>query len=172
MRYVIIFITIFQELLCSIRMGQPGFAALKGNTSARGSCSRVLSATASGRITKKVGERASSGLESERRVTTLRSGGGVEDRPVCWSAAGVALHGSCGMCRWRLTLIGPVIVNILLFHVLMNPGGIVPGLIAAISWLMVFYSVRPAFQGIFRDVRTNTGMAKGDENRREQILAA
>ena len=71
-----------------------------------------------------------------------------------------------------LTLIGPVIVNILLFHVLMNPGGIVPGLIAAISWLMVFYRVRPAFQGIFRDVRTNTGMAKGDENRREQILAA
>ena len=71
-----------------------------------------------------------------------------------------------------LTLIGPVIVNILLFHVLMNPGGIVPGLIGAISWSMVFYSVRPAFQGIFRDVRTNTGMAKGDEKRREEILAA
>jgi len=49
-----------------------------------------------------------------------------------------------------LTLIGPVIVNILLFHVLMNPSGIVPGAIATVCWFIVFYSVRPAFAGIFR----------------------
>lgn len=49
-----------------------------------------------------------------------------------------------------LTLIAPVIVNILIFHVLMNPGGIVPGVIATVCWLIVFYSVRPAFAGIFR----------------------
>lgn len=49
-----------------------------------------------------------------------------------------------------LTLIAPVIVNILIFHVLMNPGGIVPGVIATVCWLAVFYSVRPAFAGIFR----------------------
>jgi putative oxidoreductase len=49
-----------------------------------------------------------------------------------------------------LTLIGPVIVNILLFHVLMNPGGIVPGVIATVCWFIVFYSVRSAFAGIFR----------------------
>ncbi len=49
-----------------------------------------------------------------------------------------------------LTLIGPVIVNILLFHLTMNPGGIVPGLIATICWFILFYSVRPAFDGIFR----------------------
>lgn len=49
-----------------------------------------------------------------------------------------------------LTLIGPVIVNILLFHVLMDPGGIVPGAIATVFWLVVFYSVRPAFAGILR----------------------
>jgi putative oxidoreductase len=49
-----------------------------------------------------------------------------------------------------LTLIGPVIVNILLVHVLMNPAGIVPGVIATVCWFVVFYSVRPAFAGILR----------------------
>jgi hypothetical protein len=49
-----------------------------------------------------------------------------------------------------LTLIAPVIVNILLFHILMNPSGIVPGVIATICWLLVFYNVRSAFAGIFR----------------------
>ncbi len=49
-----------------------------------------------------------------------------------------------------LTLIAPVIVNILLFHITMNPSGIVPGAIATICWLIVFSSVRPAFAGIFR----------------------
>ena len=49
-----------------------------------------------------------------------------------------------------LTLIGPVIVNILLVHVLMNPSGIVPGAIATVCWFVVFYSVRTAFAGIFR----------------------
>ncbi len=50
-----------------------------------------------------------------------------------------------------LTLIGPVIVNILLFHVLMNPSGIAPGVIVTICWFIVFSSVRPAFAGIFRN---------------------
>jgi len=49
-----------------------------------------------------------------------------------------------------LTLIGPVIFNILLFHITMNPSGIVPGAIATVCWLIVFASVRPAFAGIFR----------------------
>jgi hypothetical protein len=54
-----------------------------------------------------------------------------------------------------LTLIGPVIVNILLFHILMAPSGIVPGVIVAICWFFVFYSVRSAFAGIFqRKVQT------------------
>src|SRR5437870_5203095 len=38
-----------------------------------------------------------------------------------------------------LTLIGPVIVNILLFHALMDPGGIGPGLVATALWLVVFW---------------------------------
>ena len=49
-----------------------------------------------------------------------------------------------------LTLTGPVIVNILLFHLSMDPAGIVPGAIAAVCWLLVFYRVRHVFAGIFR----------------------
>ena len=49
-----------------------------------------------------------------------------------------------------LTLLGPVIVNILLFHITMDPKGIVPGTIATICWLLVFSRVRPAFAGIFQ----------------------
>jgi putative oxidoreductase len=49
-----------------------------------------------------------------------------------------------------LTLIAPVIFNILLFHSLMNPSGIVPGLIVTICWFIVFYSLRSAFTGIFQ----------------------
>jgi hypothetical protein len=47
-----------------------------------------------------------------------------------------------------LTLIAPVIVNILLFHITMNPAGIVPGLIATICWCLVFARHRAAFAGI------------------------
>ncbi len=50
-----------------------------------------------------------------------------------------------------LALIAPVIFNILLFHVLMNPSGIVPGIIATVCWFMVFNSVRPSFAGILQE---------------------
>ena len=49
-----------------------------------------------------------------------------------------------------LVLIAPVIVNILLYHVLMNPGGILPGALAAVFWLVVAYGVRLAFAGILQ----------------------
>jgi hypothetical protein len=48
-----------------------------------------------------------------------------------------------------LVLIGPVIVNILLFHILMAPGSIGMGLLAAVLWFIIFFSVRSAFAGIF-----------------------
>ena len=48
-----------------------------------------------------------------------------------------------------LVLLGPVIVNILLYHALMDPAGIAPGLVALALWLIVFYSVRAAFAGVF-----------------------
>jgi hypothetical protein len=49
-----------------------------------------------------------------------------------------------------LILIGPIIVSILLFHILMNPSGIVPGAIVAICWLIVFYRARANFSGVFQ----------------------
>ena len=48
-----------------------------------------------------------------------------------------------------LTILGPIIVNILLFHGLMNPTGIGLALLVAILWGVVFVSVRSAFAGIF-----------------------
>ncbi len=48
-----------------------------------------------------------------------------------------------------LTLIGPVIVNILIFHILMLPIGIFPGLLCAICWFILFAKHYQAFAGIF-----------------------
>ncbi|MGI4787253.1 MAG: hypothetical protein ACRYFS_00235 [Janthinobacterium lividum] len=49
-----------------------------------------------------------------------------------------------------LTIIAPVIVNILLYHSLMDPKGIPPGLVTAILWLILAHSVRSAFAGLFQ----------------------
>ncbi len=48
-----------------------------------------------------------------------------------------------------LVLLGPVIINILLYHVSMDPKGLPPGALALVLWLVVFYAVRSAFAGIF-----------------------
>jgi putative oxidoreductase len=48
-----------------------------------------------------------------------------------------------------LVLLGPVIFNILLFHVTMQPAGLPPGLLAFVLWLIIFWGVRHAFAGIF-----------------------
>ena len=47
-----------------------------------------------------------------------------------------------------LIIAGPLIVNILLFHGLMDPGGIVPGLDVAALWFIIFWQFRAAFDGI------------------------
>lgn len=47
-----------------------------------------------------------------------------------------------------LVLLGPVIVNILLFHSLMAPEGLPMAVIVTTLWLVVFFSVRSAFAGI------------------------
>ena len=49
-----------------------------------------------------------------------------------------------------LTILGPIIVNILLFHGLMNPAGIGLAIFVTIFWGVVFGSVRSAFAGIFQ----------------------
>jgi len=48
-----------------------------------------------------------------------------------------------------LVLLGPVLVNILIFHFLMAPTGLPLAFFATLLWLIVFAGVRRAFQGIF-----------------------
>ena len=48
-----------------------------------------------------------------------------------------------------LVLLGPVVVNILLFHALMAPAGLPLAVIVTALWLTVFFGVRRAFSGIF-----------------------
>jgi uncharacterized membrane protein YphA (DoxX/SURF4 family) len=48
-----------------------------------------------------------------------------------------------------LVLLGPVIVNIICFHVFLNPSGAVPAAVVTILWFIVFYAKRQYFSGIF-----------------------
>jgi uncharacterized membrane protein YphA (DoxX/SURF4 family) len=49
-----------------------------------------------------------------------------------------------------LTLVGPVIVNILTFDILMAPSGLPIGLVVVALWFVLFYYHRAAFAGIFQ----------------------
>jgi putative oxidoreductase len=49
-----------------------------------------------------------------------------------------------------LTILAPIIVNILLYHVLMNPTGLGLAFFVTILWGVVFVSVRSVFAGIFQ----------------------
>jgi len=49
-----------------------------------------------------------------------------------------------------LVLLGPVLVNILLFHIFVAPAGFQPGVVATILWFIIFYAHRDAFAGIFK----------------------
>ena len=48
-----------------------------------------------------------------------------------------------------LTLLGPVLFNILVFHLLMNPSGIGMGAFATLLWLMVGWEHRTVFERLF-----------------------
>lgn len=48
-----------------------------------------------------------------------------------------------------LTLLGPVLFNILTFHLLMNPSGIGPGAFATLLWLLVAWEHRVVFARLF-----------------------
>ena len=48
-----------------------------------------------------------------------------------------------------LVILGPILVNILIFHALLMHAGFQPGVIATILWLIVFKAHRGAFAGIF-----------------------
>jgi len=67
-----------------------------------------------------------------------------------------------------LTILGPIIVNILLFHGLMNPEGLRLALFVTILWAVVFASVRSAFAGIF-EARVETKTAP--EHRQSRVVS-
>jgi putative oxidoreductase len=48
-----------------------------------------------------------------------------------------------------LVLLGPVIINILLFHITLQPAGLPPGLLTVVLWFIIFFGVRKYFAGIF-----------------------
>jgi putative oxidoreductase len=47
-----------------------------------------------------------------------------------------------------LALLAPIIVNILLFHVTLNPGGIAPGLVCTLLEVFLIYVYRRDFRGL------------------------
>ena len=49
-----------------------------------------------------------------------------------------------------LTLLAPIIVNILLIHILMLPSGLPLALVVTVLWFVVFLSVRSAFDGLLQ----------------------
>jgi len=49
-----------------------------------------------------------------------------------------------------LTILGPVIFNILCFHIFMAPAGLPLAIFATVLWFLVVSSVWPAFKGIFQ----------------------
>jgi putative oxidoreductase len=48
-----------------------------------------------------------------------------------------------------LVLVGPVIVNILCYHVFLNHAGAPPAIVVTILWFIIFYGNRQHFSGIF-----------------------
>jgi putative oxidoreductase len=48
-----------------------------------------------------------------------------------------------------LVLLGPVLVNILLFHISFEPGGLPPGLLSTLLWFIIFFGYRRSFAGVF-----------------------
>jgi putative oxidoreductase len=48
-----------------------------------------------------------------------------------------------------LVLLGPVLVNILLFHISFQPAGLPPGILSTLLWFIIFFGYRRAFAGIF-----------------------
>jgi putative oxidoreductase len=71
-----------------------------------------------------------------------------------WVVAGVQVVGGLLLFVNRsvplaLILLGPVIVNIICFHVFMNPTGAAPAVVVTVLWLIVFYANRERFSGLF-----------------------
>ena len=65
-----------------------------------------------------------------------------------------------------LTLLGPVIVNILSFHLFLDRGGIAPAIVVTVLWFVVFSQVRSSFAALF------VARKDGASNRAQALSAA
>jgi len=59
-----------------------------------------------------------------------------------------------------LTLLGPIVVNILFFHLLMAPRGLPLALTVSILWFVTALSVRSAFRGLFQKISSSNGITQ------------
>ncbi len=71
-----------------------------------------------------------------------------------WVIAGLQVVGGVLLLVNRfvplaLVLLGPVIVNILLYHGFLNPSGAQLAILVTVLWFIVFYGHRQYFSGIF-----------------------
>ena len=71
-----------------------------------------------------------------------------------WVVAALQIAGGALLLASRfvplaMVLLGPVIVNIICYHVFMNPSGAAPAALVTVLWLIVFYGNRQHFSGIF-----------------------
>ena len=71
-----------------------------------------------------------------------------------WVIAGLQVVGGALLLVNRfvplaLVLLGPVIVNIILYHLFLNISGIGLAIIVVILWFIVFYGHRQYFSGLF-----------------------
>ena len=48
-----------------------------------------------------------------------------------------------------LALLGPVIMNIILYHLLLNPAMAQPAILVTVLWFFLFYVYRKNFAGLF-----------------------
>src|SRR5947207_16025925 len=73
-----------------------------------------------------------------------------------WLVAGCQVIGGALLLAGRyvtlgLVILGPVLVNILAYHITMDPKGIVPGAVCTILWAIVAWSARKNLAGIFAE---------------------
>jgi putative oxidoreductase len=71
-----------------------------------------------------------------------------------WLVAGCQVIGGALLLLNRyvtlgLVILGPVLVNILAYHITMDMKGIVPGLVCTILWAIIAWSARGNLRGIF-----------------------
>ena len=58
-----------------------------------------------------------------------------------------------------LTLLGPIVANIVLFHLLMAPSGLPLAFVVTILWILTAVSVRSAFRGLFQKTYSANGIS-------------